>query len=120
MKEKNLMWIVIFVIGVGLIAKILFDNYKEATKPIEVCYIDAPKVIEKLAVYYSLKLDKPFGSVDSNSKAKADMLMKKLKMVLENPYRFGCKAIFMKGAVLSGGKDITKEVLKNVWGKETK
>ena len=120
MKEKNLMWIVIFVIGMGLTAKIFFDNYKEATKPVEICYIDAPKVIEKLAVYYSLDTNQQFGSIDSNSKAKADMLMNKLRMVLENPYKFGCKAIFMKGAVLSGGKDITKEVLENVWGKNSK
>ncbi len=120
MKEKNLMWIVIFVIGIALTAKILFDNYKEATKPIEICYIDAPKVIEKLAVYYSIDANQRFGSIDSNSKAKADMLMNKLRMVLENPYKFGCKAIFMKGAILSGGKDITIEVLKDVWGKEAK
>ncbi|ACO04986.1 hypothetical protein PERMA_A0036 (plasmid) [Persephonella marina EX-H1] len=120
MKEKNLMWIAIFVVAIGLIAKIIFDNYKQATEPIDVCYIDAPKIIEKLAVFYSLDMNKSLVSSDSMTREKADILMKRLRAVLNNPYRYHCKTIFMKGAVLSGGKDITKEVLKDVWGKEAK
>ena len=120
MKEKNLMWIVIGITAIGLAVKVIFDNYKEATKPIDVCYIDAPKVIERLAVFYSLDVNKNLVNTDSMSKERADRLMNRLRTVLSNPYKFGCKTIFMKGAILSGGKDITKEVLKDVWGKETK
>lgn len=119
MKEKNLMWIVIVITALGLAVKIIFDNYKQAHKSADVCYIDAPQIIDKLAVIYSLDVNKSLENADNTTKEKAEMLMNRLRLVLQNPEKFGCKTIFMKGAILSGGKDITGEVLKDVSGGQT-
>lgn len=117
MKEKTLMWIVIFATMITLAIKIAYDNYKQANKKSEVCYIDVPKIVETLAAYYSVDTN---SLATNTTKEKADLIMKKLEFVLKNPHNFGCETIFMKGAIISGGRDITQEVLDNVWGKNTK
>ena len=116
LKEKNLMWIVIIITAMGLSFKIIYDNFKNSTKLEEICYIDTPRIIEKLSLYYSIN---PSRNLSDDYK-KANLLINNLKLILNNPKKFGCKTILMKGAILSGGKDITKEVLQNVWNAETK
>lgn len=78
------------------------------TKPKPVCQVDLEKVVESAVLSYTM---------DGNETdiKTADTILKSLRTNIDAE-KFGCSAIFVRGAVLSvgDGKDITNDVLDSV------
>ena len=111
MKEKNLMWISIFALWVVVALYIAYNNYQRYEENKGICYVDVSPLIDKIAVGTSV--DK--STTPQQTQNLALEYVNRLHAIFSNPERYGCKTIFMKGAILGGGRDITKEVMRDVW-----
>lgn len=100
--DKYLVWLVLFegvMIAVLMFLSGKFYNDLKYEK-LPYCSVD----ILGLTDYYT------FGAAYKDNKVKAEDIVNKVKYAIKNPYRFGCRAIFYKGAILSENIDITKQV----------
>ena len=96
----------IVLIGIVFMLTILINQTKKENLPY--CYVDVWHIAE------SYVIDKALSKQEIKNNILIKNLTEKIKQLTNNPYRYGCKAIFMKGAILSEARDITEVIKKEL------
>ena len=75
----------------------------------EICYADIYKLAEKRLLQLGLE-----GKTKQEVQKQMDELIKRLKDI--QPEKFGCRFLFIKGALVKGGRDVTYELENYLYG----
>ena len=97
----------ISMIGVIFMLILVINQIKKESLPY--CYVDVWSIAENYVVDKALN-----SNTIKNKRILVSHLTEQIKQLTENPYAYGCKAIFMKGAILSKSKDITEIIRKQL------
>lgn len=94
---------------IGVIFMLIFVINQIKKENLPYCYVDVWSIAENYVV------DKALTTNTIKNKRKLVLqLTDQIKQLTEYPYMYGCKAIFMKGAILSKSKDITEIIRKQL------
>ena len=97
----------VVITGTVIMLTLLLNQTKYQNLPY--CSVDVWKIADSYLIDKGLN-----GNRIRNKKAFIEKLTNKIKEETKNPYQYGCKAIFMKGAILSTHKDITRLIEQKI------